>query len=276
MIQLVQFEMKKIWRSTYFKWLLLLLVVTVLAFYANTYANTVSIDTIFEWQQEGQNDPVIKEYMLTLIGIVYFLFLFTDIVTKEGYYRNGPIQLLRSQPTKRYQILFVKLFTILFISIAIIGLILGLVTLLGLFFPNSVHWDNPILIYGESYPLTFAAIGLFLLKSLSLFFMLLLFSYSLLFLYSALTNRAFISLILTIITLFSGIQLVAQSFSFKFTQWIPFHYVNVFQIISNEYVLRHGQDSISYINGLLSLLTGSVIVLLLTLIVSKLKQGVVR
>ena len=115
-----------------------------------------------------------------------------------------------------------------------------------------------------------------MIVSIHLFLMLLLFSYSLLFLFSVVTNRAIFALGLTIITLFLGIQLSAQSFTFTFTQWLPFHYFNVFQIVTNEYALVHDQFSITYVNGIISLLLVSGIVLLLTIIVSKLKQGVVR
>ena len=408
MIRLIQFEMKKLRRSTYFKWLLLLLVIAVLSFYAFIYANTVSIETIigrqqetifmaeqsisemkkklddgikeegvseesiafneqilskdkailnaleqqnwsdyyallpkefegivqtaksdllkplsntliwqtpytnialgekYQWMEqyaiepvfpidwstwmttydEGYEDSVIEDtvtsnshnhssaglyfsyelfgYSLTLLGVIYFLFLFSNIVTKEGYYRNGSIQLLRTQPIKRYQILFVKLVTILITSIMITALIWGIAMLLGMAFHNSGDWYYPVLIYGEDSQLTFMALGQFLLKCFGLFFMLLLFSYTLLFLYSVLSNRAIIALGLTVVTLILGIQLTTQSLVYSFTQWIPFHYVNVFQIVTNEYAHLHDQFSISYVNGIISLLTASVIVLLFT------------
>lgn len=420
MIRLIQFEITKLRRSTYFKWLLLLLCIAILSFYAYIYANTLSVETIISRQQETifmteqtisemkkkledgieeegvseeeiasyeqflakdqailnaleqknwvdyfallskefegivqaakstlieptfnkyiwptpyttialedkyqwmQNydiepvfpidwsswmtaydeefkDPLIEDivttnnnkhsstglyfsfelfgYLLSLFGVIYFIFLFSDIVTKEGYYRNGPIHLLRTQPIKRYQILFVKLVTILILSIVIIALVWGLAMLLGIAFNSSGHWYYPVLIYGADYQLTFMAMGQFLLRSFGLFLMLLLFSYSLLFLFSVVTNRAIFALGLTIITLFLGIQLSAQSFTFTFTQWLPFHYFNVFQIVTNEYALVHDQFSITYVNGIISLLLVSGIVLLLTIIVSKLKQGVVR
>jgi ABC-type transport system involved in multi-copper enzyme maturation permease subunit len=415
LIRLIQFEIKKLRRSTYFKWLLLLLGIAILSFYAYVYANTISVETIigrqqekifmteqriaemktklengieeediseesiavyedfltkdqdilnaleqqnwseyfallttefegtvqteqssllqvsstyiwptpyttialgdeYQWMQRYGIEPVFPVnwstrmiaydeelsgpalapisnkhsstglyfsyelfgYMLTLFGVIYFLFLFSNIITKEGNYRNGPIQLLRTQPIKHYQIIFVKLVTILTLSIVIIAFIWGVAMLLGMAFHNSGDWYYPVGVYGENQQLTFMAMGQFLVKSFGLFIMLLLFSYSLLFLYSILANRALIALGLTVITLFLGIWTVTQSFSYSFTKWIPFHYVNVFQIVTNEYALLHDQFSISYVNGVISLLTASVIVLLLTLIVSKLKQGVVR
>ena len=36
-----------------------------------------------------------------IFGAVFFLFLFGDIVTKEGIGRNGPINLLHTQPIQR-------------------------------------------------------------------------------------------------------------------------------------------------------------------------------
>ncbi|AWE09145.1 hypothetical protein DCE79_18175 [Lysinibacillus sp. 2017] len=421
MIRLIQFEMKKLWRSSYFMWLLMVLVVVVLAFYVYIYANTTSIDTeitkqqdsiytteqhiaelnkkieagikepgvnlekevglynemlatdylilnaleqqdwsayfslltknheyavqiangellqqsyntymwptpyttislgekyawmqkyvvepvfpihTFSWMttyDEEFSDAIVENFVLTssnkhsstglyfsyelfayglsLIGIVYFLFLFSDLVTKEGYGRNGPIQFLWTQPIKRYQILMVKLIAVMVISIMLLALVWGLAMLLGITFNNGGDWYYPVLIYGENNHLSFIGMGLFLLKSFSLFLMFLLFSYSLLFLFSVLTNRAIIALGLTIMTIFVGIQIINQSLTFTYTQWVPFHYVNVFEVVSNEYAVRHDQFAISYETGMLTLFVGSVIILLFTFVLSKLKQGGIR
>lgn len=411
----MQFEVKKLWRSSYFKWLLAVLVVGVLAFYVYVYANTVSIESeitkqqdsiytleqhnaeltkkleaeqgvnleeelafnnqllateylildaleqrdwsayfsllaknheyavdmangellqqslntyiwptpyttislgdkynwmqqhvvepvfpihLFSWMtayDEEFSEPIVENFVLTsynkhsstglyfsyelfayglsLIGIVFLLFLFSDIVTKEGFGRNGSIQLLWTQPIKRHRILMVKLVTVMIISIMLLVLIWGLAMLLGVIFNNSGDWNYPVLIYGENQQLSFIGMGLFLLKSFSLFFMLLLFSYSLLFLFSVLTNRTILALGLTVFTLFMGIQLTNQSLIFSFTQWVPFHYVNVFEVVSNEYAVVHDQFAISYETGMLTLLVGSSIILLFVFALSKLKQG---
>ena len=167
----------------------------------------------------------------------------------------------------------VKLVTVMIISSMLLVLIWGLAMLFGVIFNNSGDWNYPVLLYGENQQLSFLGMGLFLLKSFSLFFMLLLFSYSLLFLFSVLTNRTILALGLTVFTLFMGIQLTNQSLIFSFTQWVPFHYVNVFEVVSNEYAVVHDQFAISYETGMLTLLVGSSIILLFVFALSKLKQG---
>jgi ABC-type transport system involved in multi-copper enzyme maturation permease subunit len=213
------------------------------------------------------------EYGLSLIGIIFLLFLFSDIVTKEGYGRNGPIQFLRTQPIKRYQILFVKLFTVLLISIFLIALIWGIALLLGIIFDDIGDWYYPVLIYGANDVLSFMAMGEFLIRSFSLFILLLLFSYSLLFFYSIITNRAILALGLTITTFILGTQIVLQTFQYNFSHWIPFHYVNVFKIVTNEYAFLHDQFSFSLQAGLLSLLISSIVLLALTFTIAKFRKG---
>jgi ABC-type transport system involved in multi-copper enzyme maturation permease subunit len=213
------------------------------------------------------------EYGLTLIGILYFLFLFSDILTKEGYGRNGPIQFLRTQPIKHYQILTVKFFTVLFVSLILIALIWGVALLLGVIFDDIGEWYYPVLIYGEDHVLTFMGMGEFLLRSFSLFFLLLLFSYSLLFFFSVITNRSIVALGMTIITFILGMQLAEQSFPYTFTQWVPFHYLNVFEIISNEYAFHHDQFIFSLQTGALSLLISSLLLLFLTFTIAKFRKG---
>lgn len=45
----------------------------------------------------------------SVIGVSFFLFLFGDILTKEGFRDSGPIQLLYTQPVKRSKIIVGKM-----------------------------------------------------------------------------------------------------------------------------------------------------------------------
>ncbi len=201
-------------------------------------------------------------------GAVFFLFLFGDIVTKEGLGRSGPIHLLQTQPIRRDKVLLSKFLTVLLSSVfilvgaSIISLILGTV------FDSFGYWNYPVLIYGEAYSYFFMNMSTFILKSAFLFFMILLFCYSILFLYSILTKRASIALGLTIATIIIGIKLSEGSVLFSLAPYIPFYYFSVPQVMTMELAVTLKNFDFSYMNGLISLGVSSFIILFVTYIVS--------
>lgn len=215
----------------------------------------------------------VLKIFLSWTGVILFIFLFADVITKEGYQKNGPIHLLKILPIKRYKILLTK-FTLLITSN--ITTLLGLIIFslgLGIIFNGLGNWRYPILIYSESKELFFIGIGTYLGKCLLLFIFFMLFTNSLLFFYSILTNRTILVLGFTILTLIVGLALSLQEIFLPITQFLPFHYIDVFTIVSNEYALQHNLFSIHFSNGLITLAAWSILILLLTFIITKLKKG---
>lgn len=208
------------------------------------------------------------EHLFTFIGVVFFLFLFSDIVTKEGEGRNGPIHLLRTQPMHKDLVLFSKFCSVFLMTLCILLGVFVLTTVLGTVFDRFGDWDYPILIYDKEYAYQWMPLGWFLLKSTGLFILILLFSYSLLFFFSVLTNRAIISIGITLTLLILGINWAEQSVLSVNAHFLPFHYLNVFPIVSNEYAVLHDSFEFSYQNGVFSLMSCSIILLFFTYVLS--------
>ena len=201
-------------------------------------------------------------------GAIFFLFLFGDIVTKEGLGRNGPIHLLQTQPIRRDKVLLSKFLTVLLSSVFILVGTSIFSLILGTVFDSFGYWNYPVLIYGEEYSYSFMNMSTFILKSAFLFFMILLFCYSILFLYSILTKRASIALGLTIATIIMGIKLSEESVLSSLAPYIPFHYFSVPQVLTMELAVLLKNFDFSYMNGLISLGVSSFIILAVTYIVS--------
>ena len=201
-------------------------------------------------------------------GVLFFLFLFGDIVTKEGLGRNGPIHLLQTQPIRRDRVLLSKFFTVLIAS-AFILVGTGIISLvLGTIFDSFGYWNYPVLIYGEDYSYTFMNMSAFIFKSAILFFMILFFCYSILFLFSILTKRASIALGLTVATIIMGIKLSEESVLTGLAPYIPFNYFSVPQVLTMELAVSLKNFDFSYTNALTGLGIASFIILVLTYIVS--------
>jgi len=108
--------------------------------------------------------------LLGISGAIFFLFLFGDIVTKEGLGRNGPIHLLQTQPIRRDKVLLSKFLTVLLSSVFILVGTSIFSLILGTVFDSFGYWNYPVLIYGEEYAYSFMNMSTFIIKSAFLFF----------------------------------------------------------------------------------------------------------
>lgn len=206
--------------------------------------------------------------LFSIGGVVFFLLLFGDVVTKEGLGRNGSIHLLRTQPINRHGILVGKFLAILLVSFVFLVGIGAISVVLGAIFDRLGDWDYPVLVYGEDYAFEFMNMGTFILKSALLFFMVLLFCYSLLFLYSILTKRMIIALGLTITTIILGMQLADQAILSSLAHYIPFHYFSTPKIVTMEFAASLKNFNFNYANGMIVLGVCSSILLLATYVLS--------
>ena len=202
--------------------------------------------------------------LFSVFGAGFFLFLFGDVLTKEGLGRNGPIHLLHTQPIQRNKIMVSKFLTVLFISISIIVGTVIFSLLLGTIFDRFGDWNYPVLIYGEDYAYEFMNMSTYMMKSAALFFMILLFCYSLLFLFSILTRKALIALGLTVVTLFMGIKLSEEAVLSNLSPYIPFHYFSAPKVVTMELAASLKNFDFNLINGVIVLGISSLALLVLT------------
>lgn len=208
------------------------------------------------------------ELMFGFFGVVFFLFLFGDIVTREGLGGNGPIHLLRTQPIRRDKILTSKyLAAILFSLMTIVGTI-AFSIIVGGIFDRIGDWEYPVLIYGEERTFTFMGMGSFLIKASSMFMLILLFCLSILFLLSIMTKRVLITIGVTLGILLTGIYMSEELVTSNIAHYIPFQYFSVFDVITNEYALNMDNFKFTYMNGMVSLSVSSLIILLITYVFS--------
>lgn len=207
-------------------------------------------------------------FLFSILGAVFFLFLFADILTKEGLRRNGPIHLLRTQPIHRDKVLAGKFLTVLIISFMILLVTIILSLILGILFEGLGDWDYPVLIYGEDRSFRFISMGIFLVIASSMFLMILFLCYTILFLFSVLTTRVLVTIGLTLATIFIGIQLSEEMITASFAHYLPFHYFSVFDIITNEYAVSVDNYQFTYQNGMLSLGLTSLFILIITYVIS--------
>lgn len=213
-------------------------------------------------------------YGFGLVGLLFILFLFTDILTKEGFGRNGPIQMLRTQPIRRTIFWVSKGVTVIVGSLLVILLVALAGLGLGSLFNRLGDWDYPILIYGPERTYSFLTIAEFLGKGLGLFLLVLALGFSFLFLFSVLTNRAVLAIGLTVAVLFIGQMLTEQSLLLTWSHWLPFHYINVYPILNGEYAVVNENTLFTYRQAILSLSVSTLILLLTTFGAVKLRKGV--
>ncbi|MDV2583454.1 ABC transporter permease, partial [Alkalibacillus haloalkaliphilus] len=173
------------------------------------------------------------EMLLTVFGAAFFLFLFGNVMTREGLGQNGPIHFLYTQPVQRGTVFVSKVITIALVSLlTVVGV--GLFSLvLGIVFDRLGAWDYPVLIYEPEFQFSFMPMGTFLLWSALLFLMVLVFCYSWLFLFSVLARRTSIAIGLTLAVVFLGVQFNDQIVG----AYNPFLYFDVYEIITLETAL---------------------------------------
>src|SRR5699024_9956607 len=167
-----------------------------------------------------------------IIGAIFFLFLFGDIMTKEGIGKYGMFHFLYTQPIQRDKILSGK---ILAVALTFILIHLGTsdVSLLtGTIFDRFGDWCYPILIYEENFSFSLMNLSTFLFMSTVLFVMVLLFCYALLFLFSVITKRASIAIGITLGILLIGMKWSDDMMESAIAPYIPFSYFSIPEVMS--------------------------------------------
>lgn len=206
--------------------------------------------------------------VLSIIGVAFFLFLFGDIVTKEELRAYGPINFLYTQPVSRGKIFISKFLTLFIVTFIIFIVVFLLSILLGGIFNGIGHWDYPVLVYQPERDFIIIPMISFIGKALLLFLGILMFAYSLLVLFSLITKRTVLALGFTL-----GVIILGVTFSGEPTSTIsafnPFQYFDVYDIISLETAAIHENFNLNWTNGMISLVAGSILLLLGTYSLSK-------
>lgn len=188
---------------------------------------------------------------LSVAGIIFCLFFFGDIITKEKLNAYGPINFLYTQPISRRAIYISKFLTVLLISCFLfIGIIL-LSLILGSIFNGLGAWDYPILVYQPDKKFILIPILFFLIKALVLFFSLLLFAYSLQFFFSLVIKRTIFSLGITLGILILGITFSGEPTTLM-SSYNPFQYFNVFDVVSKKTAAIYENFHLNWKRGILS------------------------
>lgn len=214
----------------------------------------------------------LSKVVFSPFGVLFFLLLFSDIVTKEGLYTKGSIQLLRTQPLQHWKIPTVKMLVMMGVSLCLLMATTLLGVLLGIVFDRVGDWDYPVLIYGEAYAYTFIPMWHYLLKSILLFGALLLFSYSLLFMFSYMTKQMITAIGLTVATFAIGIMLSQQIISTSIGPYLPFHYASIDSIMTMSYAIHAEDMRYSFRTGGVVLLVASCCILISIGIIQKVNR----
>ncbi|WP_100011845.1 ABC transporter permease [Lentibacillus sediminis] len=202
--------------------------------------------------------------MFSIFGAVFFLFLFGDVMTKEGLGRNGSIHLLQTQPIHRDKILAGKFLAVGLLSFLILlGAVLFAV-ITGVIFDRFGDLAYPVMIYGEDRTFSLMGMGMFLLRAAGMFGMILLFCYSMLFLFSIITKRMVLALGVTLGVLYIGVTWSGEMINSSIAHYLPFQYFSVFDIMTNELALTVENWDLTYANGMISLSVSSFLILLAT------------
>ncbi|MDY0407892.1 ABC transporter permease [Virgibacillus soli] len=204
-----------------------------------------------------------------IIGAGFFLFLFGDILTKEGIGRNGSLYLLYTQPTRRGNVFISKYISLSLITLCILISVAGFSLLLGTTFDRFGELQYPVLIYEPEMAFHFMPMWQFIVLAASLFYLVLLFCYACLFFFSYLTKRTAIAIGLTVAFLFIGVQLSGQFVQTNFAAFNPFTYFHVADIVSMEVAVLQNNFELSIYNGYWVLGLASVVVLLVTYFMSR-------
>ncbi|MDV2583453.1 ABC transporter permease [Alkalibacillus haloalkaliphilus] len=208
------------------------------------------------------------EMLLTVFGAAFFLFLFGNVMTREGLGQNGPIHFLYTQPIRRGTVFVSKVITIALVSLLTVLGVVVFSLLLGTVFDRLGAWDYPVLIYEPEFQFSFMPMGAFLLWSALLFLMVLVFCYAWLFLFSVLARRTSIAIGLTLAVVFLGVQFNDQIIG----AYNPFLYFDVYEIITLETALVQENFDINLVNGVLSLGVSSLLILSLSYFILRVRM----
>lgn len=181
--------------------------------------------------------------LASLLGIIYFLFLFGDSLTKE--FEEQTMKLCLTQPLSRVRLYLWKYLLAVGHSFLLSVVLVLCARTIGSIFSGSSSWKYPIIVFTEK-SMMFIPLYQYMIRVFVLFFFVLLFCFALHFLFSVLFRKTPFSLIATVFLLAEGYFISVSSIPVlrKLAHWNPFTYLNVGKLFVGYDFRTYGQYGI--------------------------------
>ncbi|WP_170924777.1 ABC transporter permease [Candidatus Enterococcus clewellii] len=195
----------------------------------------------------GTQSSVFSAIVLTgiasLLGIIFFLFLFGDSLTKE--FEERTMNLCLTQPISRVRLYLLKYSLTVGHSFLLTIFLVVVASLIGLGISGASSWQYPIIVFTEM-SMTFIPIIQYMARVLGLFLFVLLFCFAIHFLFSTLFRKTTFSLLATIFILAEGhfISVSSNEVLRKIAHLNPFTYLNVGKLFIGYDFREYGQYNI--------------------------------
>lgn len=164
--------------------------------------------------------------LASILGIIYFLFLFGDGIAKE--FEERTINLSLTQPISRVRLFLLKYAVAVSHAFLLSVVLVMIAAIIGFILTGVSSWQYPVIVFTEK-SMMFISIFQYILCVFSVFFFVLLFCFAVHFLFSTLFRKTALSLVMTIFVLVEGHFLSVSSSNVlrKVAHLNPFVYLNV-------------------------------------------------
>lgn len=218
-------------------------------------------------------------YFLPLLFLVFMLG--TGLAGERG--KQPTIRFLRTQPISDRAILFGKFVHSALWSILLTILLVGIVVLLGTIFDRFGDWNYPVLHHDgvteinlEDYKGTFSyhygyqllPLGKALLQTISLLILVILFVLAFTQFLSLLFRNTFVVYVVSGLVFICGYVLATKFFP-HISQWTPFPYLNVSQVVNGELSTMLDQPYLDFYGGIRVILAAIVATMVLSFVAAR-------
>ncbi len=218
-------------------------------------------------------------YFLPLLFLVFMLG--TGLAGERG--KHPTIRFLRTQPISDRAILFGKFVHSALWSILLTILLVGIVVLLGTIFDRFGDWNYPVLHHDgvteinlEDYKGTFSyhygyqllPLGKALLQTISLLILVILFVLAFTQFLSLLFRNTFVVYVVSGLVFICGYVLATKFFP-HISQWTPFPYLNVSQVVNGELSTMLDQPYLDFYGGIRVILAAIVATMVLSFVAAR-------
>ncbi|MDQ0160807.1 hypothetical protein [Alkalibacillus salilacus] len=216
----------------------------------------------------------LSDMAFNALGVLFLILIVVDITTKEGFRKDGPINLLYTQPINQLSLFLNKFMAGVIIILITLSSVMIISTALGFIFDRFGDWNFPILRYEEGELYSFINLGTYLVQALTLFVCILIFSFTIYFLMSLMTNHLLVGLMCTLVIYLLGSGMTEIAFFADYAQWNPFSYYSVASIVTQEQAAISGNWELTFRHGTLTLSLSSLVILTIMLAFLQFKKKI--
>ncbi|CEG26221.1 DUF4200 domain-containing protein [Bacillus sp. B-jedd] len=244
---------------------------TIYTPYLSTIYDEFTGSSIKKWEADTRRYGVSGLYFLyEIIQYLYIptiillgCFIFGNNISSERGYKNRSINFYYVQPISLKKLFIAKYFSGLFYTVCFVLIMLSIPFMCGLVTHGLGDANYPVLVYdggvansfGQEFAVLnptndqfhFIGLGSYIGQSILLSIALVTFLYTLYFLLSLVLKNQNVTIILLLIVTFIGMK-IAIPFN-------PFTYIDVHKVLTKELATLNFDQGINLVNGLLSLLT---------------------